>query len=247
MLSVVIITKNEERNIDRCLKSVENIADEIVVVDSFSTDETENICKRYNVNFVQHEWQGYIQTKNYANSLASNNLIFSIDADEAVSPKLEKAILAIKKQSTDGKVFSMNRLMNYCGEWIRHGGWYPDTKVRIFDRRFVQWQGEKVHETLAIPQDFEEIKLDGDLLHYSFYSVEQHRRQNEHFAHLSAEEAIERGKKVGFLAPYTHSVWKFIRDYFFKGGFLDGRYGLIISKINSAGIFLKYQLIRKAK
>ena len=247
MLSVVIITKNEEKNIGRCLQSVQSIADEVIVVDSFSTDGTESICKKYGARFVQHEWMGYIDTKNYANSLANNDLIFSIDADEAVSEELCQSIQAIKNADVTGTVFSMNRRMNYCGKWILHGGWYPDEKVRIFDRKCVKWQGKKVHETLDIPADFENVKLNGDLLHYSFYTIEQHRKQNEHFAQLSADEAIEKGKKVNFATPYLHCVWKFIRDYILKGGFLDGGAGWQISKINARGIYLKYKLIRDTK
>lgn len=247
MLSAIIITKNEERNIGRCLQSLQPIADEIIVVDSFSTDGTERICREYGVRFVQHEWMGYIDTKNFANSLANNDLIFSIDADEAVSDELCQSILAVKDTDTAGKVFSMNRRMNYCGQWITHGGWYPDDKVRIFDRRFVKWQGQKVHETLELPTDFENVKLNGDLLHYSFYSIEQHRKQNEHFAQLSADEAIERGKNVNLLTPYLHCAWKFVRDYIFKAGFLDGRAGWQIGKINARGIYLKYKLIRDKK
>ena len=160
MNSVVIITFNEARNIKRCLESVVPVADEIIVVDSNSTDETEAICQEYpNLRFVRHDWEGYVKQKNFANSLASNNLILSIDADEALSEELTQSILKLKVQDVEGKAFSMNRLMNYCGKWIRHSGWYPDTKIRIFDRRSVSWTGKKVHETLAIPKEMQVVHL----------------------------------------------------------------------------------------
>ena len=242
-LSVVIITLNEARNIRRCLDSVAPVADEIIVVDSNSTDDTEAICRNYaNLNFVKHDWEGYVGQKNFANSLATMDLILSIDADEALSGALTQSIQSVKNQPIGNKAFSMNRLMNYCGKWIRHGGWYPDVKVRIFRRGQAQWTGKKVHETLALAEPTEIVHLDGDRLHYSFYTVEEHRRQNEKFALLSAEDMVEAGKKATLTKAYTHGAWKFVRDYLFKAGFLDGKMGFVISKINARCVWLKYKL-----
>ena len=134
----------------------------------------------------------------------------------------------------------MNRLMNYCGKWIRHGGWYPDTKVRLFDRRNIHWIGQKVHETLDIPETVQVIHLNGDLLHYSFYTPEEHRRQMEKFATLSAEEMVEKGKRPSLLKAYLHTGWKWLRDYLFKGGFLDGTMGWTIARNNAYGVWYKY-------
>ena len=135
----------------------------------------------------------------------------------------------------------MNRLMNYCGKWIRHCGWYPDTKVRIFARGKAEWTGKKVHETLSLAEPTEIVHLNGDLLHYSFDTIEDHRRQNEKFAILSAEEIVESGKKSTLFKACTHATWRFIRDYIFKGGFLDGKIGLNICKINASGVWIKYK------
>lgn len=242
-LSAVIITLNEERNIGRCIQSLQGIADEIIVVDSFSNDATESICKSLGVKFVKHQWEGYVKQKQFANDLAANDLIFSIDADEAVSPELAQSILKIKELDANKKVFSMNRLMNYCGKWIRHGGWYPEYKIRIFDRRFVNWTGGQVHETLSIPDDFETVRIDGDLYHYSFYSEAEFRRQTEKFAHMSAEDAIAKGKKGTVFEAYFHCFWRFVRDYVFKAGFLDGKIGFRIGLINAKSVFLKRKLI----
>ena len=242
-LSAVIITLNEERNIGRCIQSLQGIADEIIVVDSFSNDATESICKSLGVKFVKHQWEGYVKQKQFANDLAANDLIFSIDADEAVSPELAQSVLKIKELNINKKVFSMNRLMNYCGKWIRHGGWYPEYKIRIFDRRFVGWTGGQVHETLSIPDDFETVRIDGDLYHYSFYSEAEFRRQTEKFAHMSAEDAIDKGKKGTVFEAYFHCFWRFVRDYVFKAGFLDGKIGFRIGLINAKSVFLKRKLI----
>ncbi len=240
-ISAVIITYNEEKNIARCLDSLQGLADEIIVVDSFSTDRTEDICKNYDLRFVKHNWEGYVKTKNFANNLASYDTIFSIDADEAVSPELKESILKIKSQAIDNKVFKMNRLMNYCGKWIYHCGWYPDAKIRIFDRRFVYWIGDKVHETLYVPADFTCTKLNGNLLHYSFYTINQHIAQSDKFSTLSAQSAFEKGKKVSKAKIVMHVFWNFVRNYFFNLGFLDGRYGLIICKINAKSTYWKYK------
>ena len=160
LLTAVIITKNEEFNISRCLQSLKDVADEIVVVDSFSTDSTEEICKSFNVRFVQQEWLGYSEQKNFANSLASNDWIFSIDADEVLSDELKKSILELKnKNISDDNVFSMNRLTNYCGHWIRHCGWYPDRKIRIWNRKVGKWQGE-IHETIEFLTEIKETAFE---------------------------------------------------------------------------------------
>lgn len=241
-LSVVIITMNEERDIKRCLDSVVPVADEIIVVDSHSTDATEALCQPYaNLRFVKHDWEGYAGQKNFANSLATNDLILSIDADEALSPELAASIQAVKGQKVAHKAFSMNRLMNYCGKWIRHGGWYPDVKVRLFPRGQAEWTGKKVHETLSLAQPTTIVHLDGDLLHYSYYTTEEHRRQMEKFALLSAEEIVEGDKKTTLASAYAHGAWKFMRDFLFKAGFLDGKMGFVISKINARGVWLKYK------
>lgn len=244
-LSIVTITLNEARNIKRCLDSVVPVADEIIVVDSFSTDETEALCQPYeHLRFVKHEWEGYVKQKNYANNLASCDLILSIDADEALSEELAQSIQTIKNQRIENKAYSMNRRMNYCGKWIRHGGWYPDVKVRVFGRGKAEWTGKKVHETLSLAQNTEIEHLKGDLLHYSFYTPEEHRRQMEKYAILSAEEMVERGKHPSVLSAYLHAGWKFLRDYFFKAGFLDGSEGLTICKTNAYGVWYKYQKAR---
>lgn len=240
-ISAVIITLNEERNIARCLDSIKDVVDEVIVVDSYSTDATAIMCQQRGVRFITHPWEGYVATKNFANSQASYDWILSIDADEALSPTLSESIKGIKAQSIDGKAFSVDRLMNYCGRWIRHGGWYPDTKVRLFDRRETQWTGQHVHETLSLVEGTQVIQLEGKLLHYSFYTPEEHRKQTIRFAELSAKEMVENKKKCHRLTAFAHATWKWIRDYIVKGGFLDGKDGWTISRTNAYGVWYKYK------
>jgi glycosyltransferase involved in cell wall biosynthesis len=241
-LSVVIITFNEEKNIGRCIESVLSVADDIVVVDSFSADNTKAICNKYGVNFISRKWEGYSATKNFANAQAKYDWILSLDADEALSEDLKKSILAIK-QSNELKPYKFNRLTNYCGSWIRHCGWYPDTKVRIFDRRKIQWEGS-IHERLNIPSDDLASLLKGDCLHYSYYSIEQHYKQADHFSTLVAQDLYSKGKRAPLLKLFFSPIIKFIRDYIFKLGFLDGKAGFTVCRISSNATYLKYKKLR---
>lgn len=243
-LSVVIITYNEVLNIERCISSVLDIADEIIVVDSYSTDGTKEICQKYSVSFIEKKWSGYSDQKNHAGSLASNDWIFSIDADEEVSSELKNAILSIKESEFENVVFSVNRLTNYCGKWIRHCGWYPDTKIRIFNRNFVNWDDQIVHEELKIPGNFKIVNLKGDLNHYSYYTIGDHLRQTQKFTDLSAQQAVKLGKKAGIEKLILNPVWKFLRDYVIKMGFLDGKSGFNVCRISAYATYLKYKKIR---
>ncbi|MBR5027721.1 MAG: glycosyltransferase family 2 protein [Bacteroidales bacterium] len=244
-ISAVIITKNEERNIVRCLESLQGVADEIVVVDSGSTDCTEELCRGFELRFENHEWEGYSEQKNYANSLAWNDWILSIDADEALSEELRQSLLKLKQtQVPDNQVFAVNRLTNYCGHWIHHCGWYPDRKIRLFNRTKKQWTGT-IHEILTDTAEPTETQLlAGDLHHYSYHTVEDHIRQADKFTTLTAQEAYEKGKKASVVAIVFRPRWKFFRDYIFKGGFLDGYAGYQVCKISAFATFLKYSKLR---
>lgn len=236
-LSAVIITYNEARNIKRCIASLQDVADEIVVVDSFSTDATPSICKGMNVQFYQREWKGYSKQKNYGNGLASNDWILSIDADEALSEELKSAILS-EKATGKGYNYSFHRLTNYCGKWIHHSGWYPDTKVKMFNRTKDDWQGE-VHEKPTVELSTVK-KLKGDLLHYSYHSVSDHVKRTDGYSTLGAKELFEKRKKASLLKLLFNPWLKFNKMYFIKLGFLDGMAGFTIALITAYGTFLKY-------
>lgn len=243
-ISVVIITYNEEINIARCIHSAKSIADEIIVVDSFSTDKTELICKELGVQFYQNKFDGYSEQKNFANSLSKNKLILSLDADEELSEELKKSILNLQVDFNT-TVISFNRLTNYCGKWIRHCGWYPDTKIRIFNKDYVKWGGGKVHEILIFEHDLKAIKIKGDLLHYSYYSVEQHKMQALKYAILGAEELKSKNKTANFYSIYLKPGIRFIQDYIWKLGILDGYYGMKICFISAKATYQKFIHLKK--
>jgi glycosyltransferase involved in cell wall biosynthesis len=241
-LSVVIITHNEERNIRRCLESVKVIADDIVVVDSLSTDKTEEICRHYNVNFITQPWKGYSDTKNFANTQAKYDWILSIDADETLTEELSKSILVIKELA-EGGFYKYNRLTNYCGRWIRHSGWYPDSKVRIFDRTKAKWTGQ-IHEKLLFDTDIKVNFLTGELLHYSYYTISEHIVKMNSFTDIAAKEMFESGKKCSFFKLIFKTKLKFLSVYFWKLGFLDGYYGFVIGVLSAMSEFVKYSKLK---
>ncbi len=242
-ISVVIITYNEEKNIERCLKSVESVADEIVVVDSFSTDKTKSICQKYNVVFVENEFLGFSEQKNYANSLTKNQYIVSIDADEEISEELQKSILEIKENFTFDS-YNISRLTNYCGKWIKYGSWNPDNKIRIWDKEKGKWKG-KIHETVFLNENSTVGKLKGKLNHYTYNSIEEHLKQLDKFTTITAEDFFERGKRASFIKLYMSPIANFIKGFFIKKAFLDGFYGIVITTLNSFAAFIRYAKLRK--
>ncbi len=244
-LSAIIITLNEEKNIERCLNSLRNIADEIIVLDSYSNDNTELICKKFDVKFVKRKWEGYSKTKNCANALAKNNFILSLDADEEISDELKTNITSISEENSTA-VYSFNRLTNYCGKWIKHCGWYPDKKIRIFNKENTTWEGE-IHEELIFREPVTEIHLSGNCNHYSYYSIEEHYLQAEKYSTLLAKELSKKNKNIFVYQLITSPLLRFIRDYFFRLGFLDGYYGFIICKISAHATYLKYKKARSYK
>jgi len=237
-LSVVIITFNEQKNIARCLESVKDIADEIVVLDSFSTDKTEEICKSHGAKFFQHAFDGHIQQKNRAITYATSPYVLSLDADEALDETLCKEIKRVKL-IWDKDAYEMNRMTNYVGKWIKHSGWYPDRKLRLWDSRKGSWKGFNPHDKYEMNEGCTTARLKGNILHYSYYSVEEHYKQVEYFTTISAKAYFENGKKVSLLKVYFSPIVKFLRDYFFKLGFLDGSKGFIICRISAYHTYLK--------
>lgn len=243
-LSVVIITYNEERNIERCLKSVLPIADEIVVLDSFSSDRTEAICKNYNVQFYTHAFDGHIQQKNRAITYAKHNLVLSLDADEAPDETLLQSIQEAKENpQADGYYF--NRKTNYCGTWIKNSGWYPDRKLRLWNKNKGQWGGDNPHDKFELLSGSSEHYLKGDLLHYSYYTIDQHKAQIKKFSTIASLAAYEKGKRASFITPMYRSFWKFIRNYFIKLGFLDGYAGIQVCSLTAKETYMKYKKLQK--
>jgi glycosyltransferase involved in cell wall biosynthesis len=243
--SIVIITFNEEKNIGRCLDSVHGMTDDIVVVDSYSTDRTEAICFEKGARFISHAFEGHIEQKNWAITQARYPHILSLDADEALDEQLKKSILALPEEWPFGGYF-MNRLTNYCGKWIYHCGWYPDAKLRLWDSRKGQWQGINPHDQYLMKStDIKTGFLKGDILHYSYYTREDHYKQVNYFTDILAREYNKLGRKAWWFKLVLNPVAKFIQDYILKLGFLDGKEGFVISRISAYATWLKYYKLRQ--
>jgi glycosyltransferase involved in cell wall biosynthesis len=248
-LSVLIITFNEEAIIKKCLDSVIDLADEIIVVDSFSNDKTEALCREFHkVTFFQRTFDGYGNQKNWAIEKSSHSLLLSIDADEVVSEELKLSIIDIKRNCRHD-AYTFNRKTNYCGAWITHGGWYPDVKLRLWKRGKGLWNTNLIHENIVINEGVTVKHLSGDLLHYSYESIHGHIAQLNRFTDLNARLACEKGKSVSVVEIIARPIWKFVLDYIIKKGFLDGYFGFIVAVISSFATFLKYaklqELIKK--
>jgi glycosyltransferase involved in cell wall biosynthesis len=239
-LSVVIITFNEERNIGDCLASVKDLADEIIVVDSFSTDGTKSICSSYNVRWVENPFPGHIEQKNLAASLASFSHVLSLDADERVSNELAASILREKKAGFPSVGYTMNRFNNYCGQWIRHGGWYPEKKLRLWKKDAGKWQGDNPHDKFELFEGKKPSHLKGDLLHYSFRSFSEHVNQMNKFSSIAAKTLFDKGRQPSVLKPLLSGFWAFFNGYVIHMGFLDGFYGYVIARNNGMYSFYKY-------
>lgn len=243
-ISAVIITFNEEDNIGRCLDSVRNVADEIIVVDSFSNDRTEDICRSYGVRFVQNRFGGYIEQKNFAVSHSSNPVVLSLDADEALSPELESSILEVKKAwKHDG--YYVNRINNYCGKWIRHTSWYPDRKLRLWDKRKGSWGGLNPHDRVELVKNSTTSLLKGNIKHYSYSSVSGHISRINLFTDIAARSYYEAGIGSGYLNIIINPLWRLFRELVLKRGLLGGYYGIVLSGIMSFETFLKYIKIKR--
>lgn len=243
-LSVVIITFNEERNLARCLESVKDIAHEIIVVDSFSTDGTLAIASAHNARIISQAFEGYGQQKNSGTQHAANDWILSLDADEQLTPELKRSIVAVMK-APEYNVYQMPRLTNYCGKWIRHCGWYPDRQTRLYNRTKGAWKEQKVHEYWQLNNagDTKGL-LKGDLLHYSFASISEHLKKIEKYSELAALAAVANGKNASLFKILVSPKWHFFTEYIIKLGFLDGFYGFVICKLSAYAAFAKYSKIR---
>jgi len=239
-LSVVIITFNEERNIERCLDSIKTIADETIVLDSFSTDKTVEIAKKKGAIVKQQKFLGHIEQKNSALAFATNNYILSLDADEALDEQLIQSISQVKMNFT-AKAYNFNRCTNYCGRFIKNGSWYPDKKIRLFDKRIAKWGGINPHDKIELTEKaITNQHLKGNILHYSYYTIEEQVIRNNLYSSISAEALNSMGIKSNWIKILINPSWRFIYGYFIRLGFLDGFYGFIIAINCAHETFQKY-------
>jgi glycosyltransferase involved in cell wall biosynthesis len=238
-ISVILITKNEILNIAECLTSLSGFADEIVIVDNQSSDGTLEVAKQFNAKIIQtSSWPGFGPQKNIALSHASNEWVLSIDADERLTPEL---IQEMKSQLINpGEVvcFALPRLSQYCGQFIRYSGWYPDYVDRLFKKGHARFSDHLVHERLLPEGKTKQLK--NHLIHYSYRNFEQVINKVNHYSTLGAEQAFQKGKSSSMFAALFHGFWAFFRTYVLRLGFLDGKYGFALAISNGQSSYYKY-------
>ena len=243
-ISAVILSFNEERDIGRCLESVMDIADEVLVLDSFSTDGTEAICRKYGVRFEQHKFDGYVAQKNRALQMATYDYVLSLDADEALSEQARQEVRKAKSEwSHDGYIF--NRRNSYCGRWMRFTTWYPDRKLRLFDRRKAMWMGFDPHDYIRMNPGSTVVHMKGDLLHWAIHTKEEQLAKMEQFARISARFYFDQGIRPGMVSAVIHCVWRWFREYCIHLGILDGKAGWQVASFSALYVWRKYYYLRQ--
>ncbi len=242
-ISVVIITHNEEKRLEPALRSVEGVASEIIVVDSLSSDDTVKIAQKYTDKVFKRKWTNFADQKNYANEQTSFPWILSLDADERLSPRLRQEILQLKKGEPRCAGFSMPRQAFYFGKWIRHSGWYPDRKVRLFRKDNARWEGEYIHEKLVVEGKIE--KLEGSIYHFTYQNISDHLARINRFSDLGAKKLYAQKKKCRWYHLVFLPLFRFIKSFFLKAGFLEGYAGLIISVLHGYAIFVRYAKLKE--
>ena len=235
-VTATVITCNEAANIQAALESL-SWADEIIVVDSESTDATVSIARRFTDRVIVRPWPGYIAQKNFAAEQATHDWIFSLDADERVSPPLASEIAAVLKGAAAAG-YRVPRVTFHLGRWIRSTDWYPDYQLRLYDRRRARWSGKYVHE--SVKADGPVIDLRGELLHYAYRDLAHHVQTMDRYTTLAAQQMFEAGRRAGWLDLALHPPAAFLRNYLLRGGFRDGVPGLIVSAMNARYVGLKF-------
>ena len=242
-VSGVIITFNEERNIERCIKSMIQICDEILVIDSGSKDKTTEIANSLGARTIYNPFLGHIEQKNYAIDQAKYKYVLSLDADEELDSELIDNLIKLKKEGLFDAV-EFNRLTRYVDRWIYHCDWYPDTKLRLWNKALGRWGGVNPHDIVKIHPDAKIIKAKGNLKHFSYNSISEHVEQTNKFTTIAAKAAYSNGVRSSVFKIFTRPFLKFLKDYFLRKGFLDGKYGFVICFINSLSALLKYAKLK---
>lgn len=240
-ISATIIALNEERNISRAIESL-RCCDEIVLLDSGSVDRTVELASKLGARVIEYTWSGYAGQKNCAAEQAAHDWILSLDADEALSEPLDGEILQLKKNGPRCDAYTMPRLAQYMGKWILHGGWYPDRKVRLYNRRKARWVGKYVHESVQVNGRIGHLQ--SNLLHFTCESLSEHLKTMDRYTTLAAEELVSQGTRVRWPQLIMDPAWTFARTYFLQRGFLDGLEGLTIANMAALYTFLKYAKAR---
>jgi glycosyltransferase involved in cell wall biosynthesis len=242
-ISAVIITYNEERRLEDALKSLAGIVSEIVVVDCSSADETVKIARRFTDRVFERAWTNFADQKNFANEKAAGPWIFSLDADERVSPELRQELIALRAAEPDMDAYLIPRRVFYLGRWIRHSGWYPDRKIRLFRKTRAHWEGEYVHESLVV--EGRTGKLRGAIHHFTYRNIHDHLARINTFSDLGAQKLYAQKKKARWYHLMCLPFFRFVRAYVWKRGFLDGFPGMVISVLTAYAVFIRYAKLRE--
>lgn len=242
-ISAVIITYNEEGRLEGALKSLAGVASEIIVVDCHSTDGTVRLARRYTDRVYERAWTNFADQKNFGNDKAAHPWILSLDADERISPEFRTELLELKKSEPDCDAFSIPRRVFYLGRWIRHSGWYPDRKVRLFRKSGSRWEGEFVHEKLTFQGSLR--RLNGPIHHFTYRNIAEHLARINKFSDLGAQKLYAAGKKARWSHLLLLPFFRFARAYLWRGGLLDGFAGLVISVLTGYAVFVRYAKLRE--
>ncbi len=243
-ISATIVACNEANNLSRAIRSLA-CADEIVVVDSGSTDTTPDIATSMGARVIQQPWQGYAAQKNLGTHHAQHQWILSLDADEELDADAQAAIYSWKGSEPAADGYRFARRARYLGRWILHSGWYPDYKVRLFNRRKGAWQGKYVHESVIVNGSVE--TMPGEILHYTCDTFEEHLQRIEHYTNLAAQEMFDRGENVKYLHRLLDPIWVFFHTYFLRLGVLDGHQGFLIARMAARYVSRKYQKLAERR
>jgi glycosyltransferase involved in cell wall biosynthesis len=240
-VSGVIITHNEAAGIARAIRSLQ-FADEVVVVDSGSTDSTCDVARDLGARVIVQEWQGFAAQKNFAARQARHDWILSLDADEELNPDALDALRTWKVTEPRAAGYRFARRARYLGRWILHSGWYPDWKIRLYDRTMGKWEGDYIHESVNIPGPVG--TMPGEILHYTCDSLEEHRQRIEIYTNLAAREMFDHKERGGLAQGWLLPPWTFLSTYFLRLGVLDGLQGMLIAWMAARYVRRKYAKLR---
>lgn len=246
-LSATILAFNEEKRIGACLESLRGVADEIIVVDSYSTDRTREICEKYGCRITQRRFDGFGAQRQYATSLTTHQYVLSIDADEVLSPALQESIKKLKEVGFAHRVYNVSRLNFYCGVPVKHCGWYPDLQIRLFDKRYANWNLRDVHEKVIFRDSVQPHLLRGDLLHYRCDTQREYAGKLEKLADIKSHELATAGGTISPIEPVLKGMRAFFDTYIARGGILDGSVGLALSRHHYHADKCAYSMARQLR
>ena len=246
-ISVTIITYNEEKRIGACLNSIKDVADEIIVIDSFSSDNTPQICRDFGCKVTQRRFSGFGAQRQFATSLTTHSYVLTIDADEVLSPALIASLKNLKAEGFKHRVYSMSRLNFYCGQPVKHCGWYPDFQVRLFDKRYANWNLHGLKERVIFPPTLTPEPLDGDILHYRCSTPEEYRIVQKRHAAIASRDILSSRESIHFYTPLFKGTGAFLDMYLFNGAILDGHEGRAISREQFRSAYMAYNIARRAR